>query len=116
MNEKAAAFSIEAGVSLLVVMLFLLAVPLPENRKNYEVLYITQLEHDLLKAWIAEKDFSLDEMEKDFLFVFGETPGTVELNGRSITIGKSKGNAVSNEAVFFDSEGKKIELRVSVFT
>ncbi len=120
MNKKAQSFSIEASIGLIILMLvFIFASGTQINEKNNDVLYITKLEHDLTKVWIIEKKFSINEMYKDFEFVFPNKRGYVQLNNEKIEKGVQEGDEISaginfshiNPFLVFEEK----EIKVSVF-
>lgn len=108
----------EAAVSLLLFSAAVLALQ-PPPAKSLSDLYVLQKENDLLKIWVKEAKFEIQEMEKDFLFSFPGRHGFVSINGKTFEAGTPEnarecGDFAVSQAFFLDENLKKTVLRVGV--
>ena len=83
MNEPGFYLSLEAAFSILLLFSLLL-IPFTFPAHGLDELSIAQKQHDLLIVWLRERNFSEEELESDFNFVFSEKKGMIEFNGGKI--------------------------------
>ena len=116
MNRKAFFLSIEAGISLLVLALVIIA-PFGQQQPDLDELHLLQKEHDLLLLWARERA-GAEQVQKDFSFVFPSLSGEAQLNGEKIKLGTYEKNfsRKSAAAILFLSDFLELEeLRLTVF-
>lgn len=107
--------TMEALLSL-ILLVFLITVPMQGKDSGEKLgdLYIIQKEHDLMKVWFLEGNFSTDVLVRDFEFVFPGKSGFVEVNGGKVFVGRlSSEKVVSSNGVFF-VDGKRFDVSISV--
>ncbi len=114
MKNKGAYSSVEAILSLLILLAVFLSAPATQE-PSLERLYLLQKEHDLLKLWAKRGIPSRDEMIADFEFAFPGKSGEIRVNESLTSIGKLGKEAVSAEMVFFDSKMNRVKVSVLVF-
>ncbi|MBU1120441.1 MAG: hypothetical protein ABIE23_00860 [archaeon] len=116
-KEKGYVFTLEALISLIILLCVIIAIPLKEEREEENILYITQLGHDLLKVWGKEGKFVEGEMKQDFELVFPSLKGEIEVNGKKIKVngdGEYKNKLVLDG--FYLREGNELNgVRLIVF-
>lgn len=116
-KEKGYVFTLEALISLIILLCVVMAIPLNEEREEENILYITQLGHDLLKVWGREGKFEEGELKKDFERVFPSLKGEIELNGKKIKVnkdGKYK-NKLVFDGFYLGEENELVEVRLIMF-
>jgi hypothetical protein len=114
-NGSGAYFSIEALLSLFILLAAALLMPGPRAPSMQE-LHLLQKEHDLLKVWAKKGVPPIEEMANDFELAFPKKSGEISVNGRTVKIGKTGGEkAVSSEMLFFDSGMEKTRVSLRVF-
>ncbi|MEW6294801.1 MAG: hypothetical protein AB1467_00715 [Candidatus Diapherotrites archaeon] len=118
MNEKAAYFSLEVLLSF-ILLIGIIAFPVHRSEAGTDELVLVQKEHDLIKVWVKERNFSKEEIEKDFLQNFPSNAGLIEFEGRKIFVNSKhlnlKGQKVSVKGFYLDDSLKVQELRLTVF-
>jgi hypothetical protein len=106
-NRNGFHFTFEAAITLLFVLSFIALLHFPQPY-NMDSLLLKQKQHDLLSVWLISRNFNIEEMEKDFLFVFPGTGGFIEINGKRREIGNESTEISIENATYLD-EG--MELR-----
>ncbi len=117
MNRRGLYLTFEAMLSLLILFA-ILSIPAHNQIENLDELHILQKEDDLLKAWLFERDFELDEMKRDFEFVFPNSSGTIEIGNEKITVGKPGGThreIHSASGFALDGSLDAVEIRISIY-
>ncbi|NMA44879.1 MAG: hypothetical protein GX950_03660 [Candidatus Diapherotrites archaeon] len=104
-NKKGFVISIEAMISLLVLILVLLSLP-QENNTSLKELLITQQENDLLRVWASEQPLiNQNDLINDSKKIFGEN-FTLYLDGKKIYGNQinlqKKENCVSSEGTIIE--------------
>ncbi len=115
MKSEGYYLSIEALVSMALLGL-LLAMPLQESRASLLDLHIFKKENDLLLLWAKQYDsLGEEKMLQDFLFAFPGKSGEIFFDGKRTAIGKQGQESIASEAIFFDRQMKRHEIRLVVF-
>lgn len=103
-NKKGFVFSIEATISLLVLILILLSLPSEKNTSLKELL-ITQQENDLIRVWASSDELliSQNDLISDSKKMFGEK-FTLYINEQKIygTQNSITKNCVSSEGIIIE--------------
>ena len=116
--DKGYCFSFEALLALIVLIglgfYFLGSI---KKDEGIDRIYVVQLEHDLLKVWIKEKNFNEGEMRKDLEKAFPQIKAEIKIGGKAIKINENNGfkEAISASAFFVDKENKVQEIKLTVF-
>ena len=105
--------SLEAGISLLILVFILVAAIGVGNNTDLKELYILQKENDLLKMW-AKEGISEKGMVSDFEFAFSGSCGFLEIDGKK-SGGNCLGNSVASSAIFVDENLQKRKVTLNVF-
>lgn len=115
MNAKGLYASVEAMLSLLLLVAVLLSIQETEE-PSLENLYLLQKENDLLKLWVKNGIPPKEEMVADFALVFPGKSGEIRVNESIISVGNYKGNeAMASEILFIDSQLNKTRVALLVF-
>ena len=115
MNDSGAYASVEALLSLFTLLGAALLTP-ESSAPSMQELYILQKEHDLLKVWAKKGVPPIEEMINDFELAFPKKSGEISVNGRTVKIGKDRGEkAVSSEMLFVEPGMKKTRVSLRVF-
>ncbi|HLD58024.1 MAG TPA: hypothetical protein VI977_00065 [archaeon] len=118
MKKQGFVFSLEASLSL-IFLVGILLVQIPAQEKDLHELAVFQKENDLLKIWAKQRNFSLEEMKKDFEFAFPDVSGEISVNMQRISAGnprsKKSVKAIASETVFFGADLESTIISVSVF-
>lgn len=107
--------SLEACVSLILLIIAILAVAGVDPDTNLKEIYILQKENDLLKIWSRKCTFSESEIISDFNFAFPESCGKIEVDGIIISNNNCAGNSISSSAYFFDADLNPRKITLTVF-
>lgn len=114
-NKKGFVFSIEATISLLILVLILLSIP-SEKSTSLKELLITQQENDLLRVWATPDELLInqDDLIRDSKKMFGEN-FTLYINQQkiydkqntqnthpNINLQRSEKNCISNEGIIIE--------------
>jgi len=112
--NKAFVFSLEA-IFCLLLLITLLLITVPEEKKELRTLLVFQKENDLLKIWAKQETLSLKDMKKDFEFAFPQKNGKIMLGNESIAIGKKGSESISSEIAVIGNKLEATKISVSVF-
>ena len=118
MNCRGIYLTFEAMLSLLILFA-IISIPLQNEPQGLNELHILQKENDLLKAWLFERDFDLEEMKKDFEFVFPNSSGEIEIENERIAVGKPAGKRReihSASGFVLDEKLNAVEIRISIYS
>ena len=116
MKHTGFSFLFDASIALvLLTVLFLVAQQKVET--GADELILSQKMHDLLIIWAKERNFSREELDSDFEFVFPVHAGIIEVQGEKIELKKpgEKNKKKIVESINFvgeDFQLKKITLTV----
>ena len=115
MKAKGYYLSLEAIVSMALLGL-LLAMPLQESKASLNDLHVFKKENDLLIIWAKQHDsLNREKALQDFKFAFPGKSAEIFFDGKKIAIGKPGLESVASNAVFFDRQMKRHEIRLVVF-
>lgn len=118
MRNRGLYLSFECLFSLLILIM-IITTPINFGRESLEEIYVLQKQHDLIKVWIKERDFSENTLRSDFEFVFPGKSGIIKLGEREIEIGNleegysTKGIA---KAYYLNQELELEEMQLIVFS
>jgi hypothetical protein len=113
-NYKGISPSLEAALSLLVLVAIILSTPSAES-PGLQNLLILQKEHDLMRIWARGGLPEIEEMASDFKFAFGNRSGKINVNGRVVSIGPESKEAISAQMDFFDWNLGRKKVVLTVF-
>ncbi len=113
--ERGFHLTVEAFLSLLFFGALVYAVLSPQGESpGLSELYVLQKEHDLLRAWMREKNFSLQEMASDTEFAFPQQGWELEVNGEKISRGNRPKKAISAHVLYITGCGAE-RVKLTVF-
>ena len=110
-------FSLEAALSLALIMVIFLAPAQQTDNSQKEVL-TQQKMHDLLIVWAKQRDFSKQELASDFEFVFQNKNGTIEANENIFEVQKQlrpARNKITETINYVGDDLQFKQIRLTVF-
>lgn len=117
MKTKGFVFTSEAILTLVLAALLILSFQ-PARAENLDDLALQQKIDDLLIVWTMSDDLknkNLEEMQKDFKFVFPQNGGELKIGEEQITFGKEGKNAMVISTFFLGENLQPQTVTLTVF-
>ena len=110
MNEKGFHLTLEALISLLLLISFLSIIN-SNNNVSFDEYYLLEKQNHLFKVWLISNNFSEEELISDLFFVFPGNCKVLLINSMKVFDDCESENTLFS-VLFYFSEGKlnKIEL------
>ncbi|MDP2973801.1 MAG: hypothetical protein Q8N60_02005 [Candidatus Diapherotrites archaeon] len=114
-QKKGFYLSMEAILSM-VLLVSLLAFPLPQQSSYLNDLHVFKKENDLLLLWQQQgSSLNLEQMQRDFQFAFPGLSGKIVFDGIEKPVGTGKNESIASEIAFFDGLMQRHEIKLVVF-